>query len=58
MGRRRRERQLDLDFGERRRWKELPLETRRECIELLSLLLAGIVRAERVDVEEVLDERR
>lgn len=54
--RRRRQRQLDLDFGERRQWRELPEKVRRRCVELLSLLLAEVVRAERV-AEEVADER-
>jgi len=54
----RRQRQLDLDLGDRRRWKELPEQVRRSCVELLSFLLAGIVEEERGAEEEVSDERR
>jgi len=57
MRRRRRQRQLDLDFGDRRQWKELPENEQRRCVEFLSLLLAGVVRAERAAAEEVADER-
>ena len=60
MARRGRQRQLDMDFGDRRRWEELPEPARGACIELLSRLLAGIVfgTAEAADeVEEVGDER-
>jgi len=56
--RRRRQRQLDLDLGDRRRWKELPEKARKRTIELLSFLLAGIVKEERGAEEEVADERR
>jgi hypothetical protein len=56
--RRRRQRQLDLDLGDRKRWKELPEKARRKTIELLSFLLAGIVKEERGVEEEVVDERR
>ena len=55
---RRRQRQFDLDLGERRRWKELPEKARRRCVELLSFLLEGIVEEERGTKEEVPDERR
>lgn len=57
MGPRRRQRQLDMDFGDQKRWKELPERERRKCIDLLSRLLAGVVRAERGADEEVPDER-
>jgi hypothetical protein len=56
--RRRRQRQLDLDLGDRKRWKELPEKARKKTIELLSFLLAGIAEAERGAEEEVADERR
>ena len=55
---RRRQRQLDLDLGDRRRWKELPEKARKKTTELLSFLLAGIVKEERGAEEEVADERR
>ncbi len=55
----RRQRQLDLDLGDRRRWKELPEKARKRCVELLSFLLADIVKEERgAEEEEVADERR
>lgn len=54
----RRQRQFDLDLGDRRRWKELPEKARNKCVELLSLLLAGIVEEERGAEKEVPDERR
>ncbi len=55
---RRRQRQLDLDLGDRKRWKELPEKAKRRCVELLSFLLADIVKEERGADEEVADERR
>ena len=55
---RRRQRQLDLDLGDRKRWKELPEKARKRTIELLSFLLAGIVKEEHGAEEEVADERR
>ncbi len=54
----RRQRQLDLDLGDRKRWKELPERARSKCVELLSLLLAGIVEEECGAEKEVSDERR
>lgn len=60
MARRERQRQLDMDFGDRRRWEEFPEPARRACIELLSRLLAGIVlgtAGAEGEVEEVGDER-
>ena len=54
----RRPRQLDLDLGDRKRWKELPERARRRCVKLLSLLLADIVKEECGATEEVPDERQ